>query len=254
MDINIGLIVNESQIIIKSIDTENQSVGSKTISFNELPKENLNLLFFEDVEKLESVAQDLKNEEAYYPIVDINSVDLNASNFESLQFKDLQEAYNKINSRWILSNNIQTIESMCTQVKTLKELWIKDRNQFFKTLWQTYKSNLAAIELNIIFHDLKEPTPAQKEKGEKPTLAYSFVKGVKIGELQEGGDVEKNLLKDYEKEFNENFKITEYDANKGQLVICSNLEKSPILFMATVPELNQLQRSVLSGLMNGLQG
>lgn len=253
MDINIGLILNETQILVKSLDTETQSVGSKNISFSDLAKQELNLLFFEQIEKLENVAQELKEQEAHYPIVDISSVEMPASSFDSKSFEELKMAFDKINYRWILSNNIQMIESMCGQVKQLKENWIKDRNQFFKDLWQVFKTNLASIELNIIFHDLKEPTAAAKEKGEKPTLSYSFIKGKKIGEIQEGGEAEKTLLKDYEKDFNENFKITEYDATKGQLVICSNLERSPILILATVAELNQLQRSVLSGLMNGLQ-
>jgi hypothetical protein len=253
MIINAGLILNESQISVKSLNKEDNSIESKTIPFTDLNKENFNILFYADIEKLESVAQNLQSEETYYPIVDISSVDLQTSDFENSNFNDLLNAFEKINTRWVLSNNIQTIETLCAKASSLKNLWVKDRNDFFKTLWTIFKSNLAATELTILFNDLKEPTEAAMEKGEKPTLCHSYIKGKKIAELHPGGDPEKALMKEYAGEFNSSFNITEFNVDQGQLVICSSLEKSPILFMACVPSLNQLQRSVLSGIMNGLQ-
>ena len=253
MIINIGLILNESQISIKTLETEDSSIESKSISFEELTKENLNLLFFEDINNLDAVAQVLKVEEDSYPIVDINSVEIKRSEFDNLNFSDLMSAFDKINTRWVLSNNMQTIEKLYEDTVSLKELWKKDHNQFFKNLWSVFKKNLAATELTIIFNDLKEPTPAAKEKGEKPTLCHTSIKGKKVAEFISGSEAEKELMKEYKKEFNDAFNITEYNTTRGQLVICSNVNKSPILFMATVPTLNQLQRSVLSGLMNGLQ-
>jgi len=253
MIINIGLIVSESQITVKSLDTEQNSIESISLSFSELAKQDMNLLFFQNIEEMDSIAQLLKSEENLYPIVDISSVEIEKSEFENLNYNDLFSAFEKINTRWILSNNIQTIEELCSKSKTLKNLWIKDRNEFFKSLWTSFKMNLAATELTILFHDLKEPTAAGKEKGEKPTLCTSYIKGSKLAEIYPGEETQTALMKEYEKEFTEAFNITEYDATKGQLVICSHLEKSPILFMATVPTLNQLQRSVLIGLMNGLQ-
>ena len=97
------------------------------------------------------------------------------------------------------------------------------------------------------------PTAAAKEKGEKPVLCQSFVQGEKVPQIFEGTDAEEKLMKEYKNEFNEGFNITEYNSDSGQLVFCANIEKSPILVMAELSSLNQLQRSILAGYFNGLQ-
>lgn len=253
MEINIGLIQSESDILIKTLDTENKSVSTDTIDFHKVSEQNLNILFFENVESFENQAELLKTEESRYPIVELGSLQIEKSAFDGLDYHQLFEAFDKINTRWILSNNIQTIETLCKDVKDLKELLHRDRNNFFQSFWQKLKANLASTELTVIFHDLKEPTAAAKEKGEKPTLAYASVKGNKTPQFIEGTDLEKNLMQDYKDEFKNPFSITEFDTERNQLVMTGHIDQSPILMMAKVSGLNQLQRSVLSGLMNGLQ-
>lgn len=253
MEINIGRIQSETAIAIKTLDTENKSVETSTCDFEKIKDQNLNVLFFENVESFENQASLLKSEESLYPIVELGSLQIESADFDGLDYQSLFEAYEKINTRWILSNNMQTVETLCTDVVKLKEQLFRDRNQFFESFWKVLKSNLATTDLNIIFHDLKEPTAAAKEKGEKPTLAYGCVKGQKTPAFSEGSDLEKSLMNDYKDEFKNPFSITEFDTERNQLVMTGHIDQSPILMMAKVSGLNQLQRSVLSGLMDGLQ-
>ena len=77
-------------------------------------------------------------------------------------------------------------------------------------------TNLATTNLNIIFHDLKEPTEKQAEKGEKPRLCFSYVQGTKVPHLFEGKAKEEVLMKEYESEFSDVFTITDFSVEKGQ--------------------------------------
>ena len=77
-----------------------------------------------------------------------------------------------------------------SQLLTKPFLLTNDRNAFFEELWFILKTNLATHELNIIFHDLKEPTEKQKEKGAKSQLCYSFVSGKKTPQIFDGKEKE----------------------------------------------------------------
>ena len=119
-------------------------------------------------------------------------------------------------------------------------------------MWFFIKTNLATLELTIVFNDLKEPTEKQVEKGDKPKLCHSFVKGSKLPQIFDGTEAQDKLMSEYEREFTEAFNITEYNSELGQLVFCSSIEKSPILVMAELSSFNQVQKSVLISLFSGL--
>jgi hypothetical protein len=250
MLLNIGLIISESQLKITTISAG--VVETKIMDLVGLKEENIHMLLIDETLNLESFQNSLNDENKFYPIVNLDAVNLNKDTFELLQAKELTSLYNKVSTRWILSNNIKTIEQIYPTVSYLKNLWIQDRNSFFDELWFLLKTNLATNELNIIFHDLKEPTQKQQEKGDKPTLCYSYVQGTKIPNLFQGKEKEVMLMKEYEKEFSDIFNVTEYNADKGQLVICSKIELSPILLMAKLNNFNQLQRSILIALFTGI--
>lgn len=253
MTIKVGFLKSESQTLVKSFDISSNEVNSYTIDSDSIKKEPLNLLFFQNNEVAQELSQYIKDEHKFYPILDSSSVGVTLESFDSLTRAELNEVFGKVNTRWLLSKNIETIESLHELITHLKDLWKNDRNAFFEELWFALRSNLGTTELNIIFNDLKMPTAAAKEKGEKPVLCQSFVKGEKIPQIYDGTKAEEKLLSDYKNELNEVFNITEYNADQGQLVFCASIEKSPILVMAQLNSLNQLQRSIVAGIFNGLQ-
>jgi hypothetical protein len=253
MIIRVGFVMSEAQTSIKSLNTQTKEVTSVTIDSPQIRGEALNLLLFENADAVLSLAILFQDEEKFYPIIDGSSLEMDQASFDAMSYDQIMVNFIKINTRWILSKNIQTIESIYPTINYLKDLWVNDRNSFFEELWFILKTNLGTSSLNIIFNDLKEPTEKQKDKGDKNKLCHSFVKGEKVPQIFDGTEAESKLMQDYDREFNEVFNITEYNADQGNLVFCSNIEKSPILVMANLNSFNQLQRSVLIALFSGLQ-
>lgn len=253
MTIKVGFLKSESQTLVKSLDKMNKSIEGHTVDSEEIKKEALNLLFFENNEMAEELGQFIRDEDKFYPILDSSSVSLDYQKFDSLNYQELLDIFEKINTRWILAKNIQSVENLYPTVTYLKETWVNDRNSFFEELWFFLKTNLGTTKLTIVFNDLKMPTAAAKEKGEKPVLCHSYVEGRKVPQIFEGTDAQEKLMLEYKNDFNENFNITEYNSDSGQLVFCANIEKSPILVLAELGSLNQLQRSILAGVFTGLQ-
>lgn len=173
--------------------------------------------------------------------------------FEYLNIEELLDIYSRVNARWILNNNIKTIEQIYSLISYLKDLWINDRNSFFEELWFILKTNLATHELSLIFNDLKEIPEQQKQKGEKPKLCHSFVSGLRSPQIFDGTEKENQIMSDYENDFNDVFNITEFDSNSGNLIATSKIDLSPILLMARINTFNQLQQSILIALFSGLQ-
>ena len=253
MIIRVGFVMSEAQTSIKSLNTQTKEVTSVTIDSPLIRGEALNLLLFQNADTVSNLASLFQDEEKFYPIIDATSLEIDQAAFDAMSYDQVIATYIRINTRWILSRNIETIESIYPTINYLKDLWLNDRNAFFEELWFIVKTNLGTSSLNIIFNDLKEPTEKQKEKGDKNKLCHSFVKGEKLPQIFDGTEVESKLMQDYEREFNEAFNITEYNAENGNLVFCTNIEKSPILVMANLNTFNQLQRSVLIAIFSGLQ-
>lgn len=248
MKVNIGFIKSESQFLLKELGADSQ-VESRTLDTIEIKECPLNLLFFPEQTPPEGLTKTLSEEEKFYPILSAASFGLEAETFDSLDAQELADLFAKVNSRWILNNNIKTIEQIYSVISYLRDLWQSDRSAFFEELWFILKTNLASTELTAVFHDVKD---IGGDKGEKPVLAYSYVTGEKTPQIFEGKEKEESLMKEYASEFGEHFEITEFDSNKGQLVATVKIGLSPILIMAKLSTFNQLQRSILIALFSGI--
>ncbi len=252
MSIRVGFVKSNSQVILKELDMSSKSISSHLFDTVELKDKNLNFLLFNSSEDISNLQDTLAEEGKFYPITSADSFGINKENFESLSYEDTLEIYTKVNTRWILNNNIKTIETLYSTTTYLKDLWVNDRNAFFEELWFILKTNLATHELTIIFNDLKEPTEKQKEKGAKPELCHSYVKGEKTPQIFDGTAKENKVMSDYEKDFNETFSITEFNSEQGHLVATARIDLSPLLIMAKLNSFNQLQQSILISIFSGL--
>lgn len=253
MEIKVGYLKSKNQIALKTIDRVNKSVESILFDALDLKEHNLSALLLDDNGDVSELQTLLEEEEKFYPIISAKSLGLDWEVFEKLEADDLLDIYSKVNARWILNNNIKTIEQVYGLIKYLRNLWIQDRNAFFEELWFILKTNLATNELTLIFNDVKEPSDSQKQKGEKPKLVHSFVSGTKTPQIFDGTEKESKIMSDYEKDFHDIFTITEFDSNQGQLIATSKIDLSPILIMAKLNTFNQLQQSILIALFSGLQ-
>lgn len=253
MGIKIGFVKSSNQVILKNIDKANKTTESMIFDAVELKDQELNLLLFDEQDELEGLESQFKEESKFYPVTAANALGLEKEVFEQLGAEELLDVYSRVNARWILNNNIKTVEQVYSLITYLRDLWINDRNSFFEELWFILKTNLASHDLTIIFNDVKEPNDKQKEKGEKPKLVHSFVAGSKFPQIFDGTDKEAKIMADYDKDFNDIFNITEFDSSTGHLIATSKIDLSPILIMAKLNTFNQLQQSILIALFSGLQ-
>jgi hypothetical protein len=127
-------------------------------------------------------------------------------------------------------------------------LWPNDRSGFFEELWFILKSNLGATNLKLIYNDLIKA----KNENEKNKLVKVKIVGERFPEMTSVDEMDDMVLKNYEKDFGNIFEITDYNKEKGQLVICANIKKSPILIMTNVYQLTRLQKAILTSLFDGL--
>lgn len=253
MKVKIGFLKSSNQVAAKIINKSDMSMDSIVFDIVELKDHELNLLLLDKNDDVSELQNILDDESKYYPVVAGNSLGVEKDVFEYLNIEELLDIYSRVNARWILNNNIKTIEQIYSLISYLKDLWINDRNSFFEELWFILKTNLATHELSLIFNDLKEIPEQQKQKGEKPKLCHSFVSGLRSPQIFDGTEKENQIMSDYENDFKDVFNITEFDSNTGNLIATSKIDLSPILLMARINTFNQLQQSILIALFSGLQ-
>lgn len=255
MIISIGFVRSASQVLIKELDWNQNSLDSRLIDVTDLPDFNLQALFIDDNEHFNSMVGILEKEKAHYPILDAKDESLSYSSFESLPAQAFKDLYLKVSSRWTMHQNFSSLENIWNITNHFRDLWKKDRISYFEELWYWMKRNLGAADLTIIFNDVvkSEEKDENNEKRERPKLIQSMLSGTKKANFHQGGAKERELMQGYVDKFHEVFEVTEFHPLKGQFVATAQIERSPIIFMARTAQLNQLQRSLLAALFQGLQ-
>ena len=255
MIISIGFVRSASQVLIKELDWAQNSLDSRLIDVTDLSDFNLQALFIHDNEHFNSMVGLLEKEKAFYPILDAKDESLEYTAFENLPAQAFKDLYLKVLNRWTMHQNFNSLENIWSITNHFRDLWKKDRLSYFEEMFYWIKRNIGAVDLTIIFNDVikSEEKDENNEKKERPKLVQSLLSGTKKGNFHQGGTKEKELMQSYLDKFHDVFEITEFQATKGQFVATAQIERSPMIFMARVPQLNQLQRSLLAALFNGLQ-
>lgn len=245
MDLIIGHIKSDAKIAIKSFQLNQESLDYKLVDSDELKDHSFNLLITPTEQELGNIEEALNDERKFYPIVESQDLGIDFDSFESADASTLQSIYKKVSTRWILQNNIQTVEQSYSLIKYLRDLWTSDRNNLFEELWFLLKMNLATTKLAIVFHDVQV-------EAQKPELYFATVEGHKIPNIRKSTGAEEELIQNYESDYAPGMNITEYDNERGRLVITAKIGSSPILIMAELASLNQLQKAILTSIFTGL--
>lgn len=255
MIISLGFVRSSSQVLIKELDWQQNSLESKIIDVTDLPDQNLQALFIHDNEHFSSLVGLLEKEKAHYPILDAQDENISLSSFETMPAQQCKDLYLKISNRWTMHQNFNSIENLYKLTNHFRDLWKKDRLSFFEELWYWMKRNIGATDLTILFNDIiaTEEKDENNEKKERPKLTQALLSGSKKANFQQGSAKEKELMQNYLEKFHDVFEVTEFNSVKGQFVATTQIERSPIIFMARTAQLNQLQRTLLAGIFNGLQ-
>ena len=247
MDFNLLYTKNYQQGILRSFK-KNETPRSKIIELSEAKTMDLQGFVFSDDLKNDDFLVGLESELKFYPIRSGVEFNLNAEIFESLNYDDAKNIFDKMRENWILQNNISLMEEIFKVRNHLLGLWPNDRSGFFEELWFILKTNLGATNLKLIYNDLIKA----KNENEKNKLIKVKIIGERFPELTSVDEMDEMVLKSYEKDFGNIFDITDYNKEKGQLVICATIKKSPVLIMTNVYQLTRLQRALLSSLFDGL--
>ncbi|RPJ74066.1 MAG: hypothetical protein EHM20_11220 [Alphaproteobacteria bacterium] len=247
MDFTLLYTKNMNQALVCTFK-KNENNKSQIIDLAVAKQQPIHGYIFADDQKNEDFLIGLENEIKFYPIRSDAEFDLSAESFEKLTYDEARKIFDKMRENWILQNNISLIEEIFKVRNHLLGLWPNDRSGFFEEIWFILKSNLGATNLKLIYNDMVK----SKNENEKNKLVKVKVQGDRYPELASCDDMDEHILKNYEKDFGNIFDITDYNKEKGQLVICASIKKSPVLIMANVYQLTRLQKALLSSLFEGL--
>ena len=242
MDFTLAFTRSEEQIIIRQFK-EGSTESSKIVNLEDIKNHSLDGLIV-----LEDGSYNLEQELKFYPIRFAHEFSLNADSFEKIDYKTAKNIVEKMRENWVLQNNLTLIEELFKTRQHLVSLWPNDRSGFFEELWFIMRSNLGAKNLVFIYNDIVKA----KNENEKNKLIKVKVRGERYPESVSVDEMDDAVLKNYEHNFGNIFDITDYNKEKGQLVICASVKKSPIFMMANVFQLTRMQKAVLTSLFEGL--
>jgi predicted DNA-binding ArsR family transcriptional regulator len=247
MHFSLAYTKNPDQVILKSFDGDGPT-NSKILTIEDMKSEVIQGLIYDSEIVEEDFLSQIESELKFYPIRSNTDFQINKDSFENLKTDDAKKIFDKLRENWILQNNITLVEELFKTRSHLQSLYPNDRASFFEELWFILKSNLGANNLKLLYNDLIKA----KNENEKNKLVKVKIIGSRFPEPVSVDEMDEKILKNYEKDFGSFFEITDYNKEKGQLVICATIKKSPVLIMANVYQLTRLQKSVLISLFEGL--
>lgn len=263
MEFSLAYIKSEQKFLLKNF-TPNQTSKAKLIDLEELKNIDLQgIIVDESLKDKTELGPFLQSEQKFSPIR--SSLDLNANigefnfdEFDLLSFENGKQIFDKMYSSWILQNNLSMLENIFSTMNHLLNLWPNDRTAFFEELWFLLKNNLGAKDLTLIYNDIEQSDQPSKnenpvEKATKGKLIQVKVSGDKIPNPVVGGEFEGKMMERYGSPSEDYLQIQEFNMQKGELVLCATIRKSPVVIMARIYQFTPLQKSLLSALFDGLQ-
>ena len=247
MDFTLLYTKNMQQAVVRQFKI-NETILSKVIDLAEVKQYPIQGYIYSEELKNEDFMSSLENEIKFYPVRSSLEFQLSVDQFEKLNYDEAKKIFDKMRDNWILQNNISLIEEIFKVRNHLLGLWPNDRSGFFEELWFILKTNLGASSIKLIYNDMIK----SKQEHEKNKLVKVNVQGDRYPELVSVDEMDEHILKSYEKDFGNILDITDYNKEKGQLVICGSIKKSPVLIMANIYQLTRLQKSLLLSLFEGL--
>ena len=245
MQCQMAYIKGNNQLLVRNLTDD----STRIVDFSEINQQNLHVLFYEE-QQLEdsSLKEALVEESKFYPMRDAKDLGLTLDKFEKLDQEQAKNIFSDINSNWVLQNNVTLLDDLFTVVDHLNALWPNDRTAFFEELWFILKNNLGATNTKFVYNDLKKTGKNE----DKNTLIQVSIDGGRVPNPTEGGEFEKKLMESFKDEFSLTYNLSEYDSQKGQLVITSTIKQSPLVIMASVNSFTMLQSSILKTLITAL--
>ncbi len=247
MEFTLAFTKNSEQVILRQF-SDDGSGSSKIMTIEDMKNEAVSALIYDQANLEEDFISKIESELKFYPIRGNQDFKLSMESFEALNFDAAKAILDKIKDNWVLQNNLSLVEEIFKTRQHLLSLYPNDRSSFFEELWFILKSNLGANNLKLIYNDLIKA----KNENEKNKLVKVKVVGKRYPEPTSINESDEFVLKNYEKDFGNIFEITDFNKDKGQLVICASIKKSPILIMAEITTLTRLQKSILLSLFEGL--
>ena len=109
MIISLGFVRSSSQLLVKELDWNQNSLQTRIIDVTDLPDQNLQALFIDDNEHFNSLVGLLEKEKAFYPILDAKDENMTYSAFEALPAQQFKDLYLKTLGRWTMHQNFNSL-------------------------------------------------------------------------------------------------------------------------------------------------
>lgn len=239
MQFTFGIVKNEQSLNV--LDFSSEGVRSKTVDLELLTDQNLQALFFPEDVPMRAFEEIIEREKRYYPVRPLTFND------HGITFEQGISTLRKTQESWVLGNNLNLTENIFETSAHLKNLLKKERDLFFEELWFLLRNNLGTRELTFIYNNL------EKKDDEKKKLIKTRIDGKRLPSPTTGGVAEEQIFNHYQKEFGNPFQVIEYDVVKGEMVATLSIYQSPVLVMAKLYNVNEIQKRVLTALFKSLK-
>jgi hypothetical protein len=251
MEFSIAYVESANRAAIRNLEGAKGILGpEKIVELSFLSAENPQLVIWSDNIEHESEEKETLIGKNIQVSIPASQIGFSSNAWENLDSQQAHDIFQEHYPRWLLKNNLETLEHLFSLQARFNGLFANERTLFFEEIWFLLKRNLGAIEIKLIYNDLDIVNTGA---GEKNKLVQMVLEGGACPNSRAALPAESKLMEHYTSKMLPIFEIKQFDEEKGELFILASINKGPILLMVKMFSLSKLQRIVLKLIFEGLQ-
>lgn len=184
-----------------------------------------------------------------FPIVPDDGPQMTQEDLQELNYESAHQLEKKTLPGWLLLNNLHFIEQLVPLCQFMRTQWEQDPKLFFPELWSFLHANLGPTHMDILFHDLA----TGEGEDNKENLVLAKIGGASMAQFLSPSLGDQALMEELKSEFEQTCSVIEWEKEQGKLALAANIDKSPILILADIADLNRVQLNLIRGLFIGMQ-
>ncbi|MCB9061251.1 MAG: hypothetical protein H6622_06995 [Halobacteriovoraceae bacterium] len=240
---------------VEVLELSGQEVAeSKIMSFDQIEPHTLSGIILDknvvlDSEENKNLFNKLSEFSLGIPVRTSSEINVKIEEIKRYTLAQSKSLLQKVQSSWVLQNNLSLLDQIFETVKHLRLLWENDRTTFIQEFWHLMKKNLGTTHLQIFYHDIElASSENQKNKLVLSSIGYNF-----NSTPAKANEMEQKLFSEIYHPTDKLFEVIEYNKEKSELVLLCTIDEGPLLLMASVNEMSTLQQVLISSLIKGLQ-
>ena len=245
MELNIGFVGKNDQLIIATLENDTVTTTSSEIITKDDENDNTAKVSDHTTTDLYGIVYEgeMPDHDFGQPFFISSKETLPLS--PNMSFSEMVSKIKEHTNHQSLKEITKTIENITSLSEQFKSIYNSSRNEFFKELWQLIRRCFLTQHLSIFYYNIDK-------KSKEGKLSLQKISGSNTFTFAQTDKEEVSMFETIKPHITPSPSVLSYDFEKGELTLCAQINGTSFLVLAKIFQFTLLQRTLFISLINGI--